>query len=52
MYKVYMGANGYYVAWEQEDGYHHQPQDNGSQLGWDRLAAARERERRSREESE
>ena len=42
IYKIYEGANGYYVACDDEDGYHWQPADNGSRLGWDRRAAERE----------
>jgi hypothetical protein len=45
--KIYHGANGYYVAYEREDGSHYQPDDNGARLGWDRAAAERELRRRS-----
>ena len=42
MYKIFSGANGYYVAWENGSGTHYQPQDNGSRIGWDREEAERE----------
>ena len=35
MNKIFEGANGYYVAWENDDGFHHQPADNGAAIGWD-----------------
>ena len=41
-YRIFTGANGYYVACEGDDGFHHQPADNGARLGWDREAAERE----------
>ena len=30
MHRAYLGPNGWYVAWEQGDGSHHQPADGGS----------------------
>lgn len=45
MYRIFTGANGYYVAWEREDGSHHQPQDNGARIGFVRVEAERERRR-------
>jgi hypothetical protein len=41
MLKIFEGANGYYVADENSDGFHHQPQDQGARLGFDRPAAQR-----------
>jgi len=52
IYKIYEGANGYYVAYEDDAGYHRQPADNGSRLGWDRRAAVRELRRRKSQEDD
>lgn len=41
-YRIYMGANGYYIAKENSDGFHRQPADNGARLGFDREAAEEE----------
>ena len=31
MYRAYEGPNGWYVAWENAEGFHHQP-DGGAEL--------------------
>ncbi len=52
MWKIFEGANGYYIAWESADyGFHHQPADNGSHIGWDLDAAKRELKRMREEEA-
>ncbi len=48
--KIFQGANGYYVAWEREDGFHWQPADRGGRLGWDKKEAERELARQEREQ--
>lgn len=47
MLKIFTGANGYYIAGERDDGFHYQPQDNGSRLGWNLAAAEAELRRRN-----
>lgn len=47
MYKIFEGANGYYTAWEHDDGFHQQPADNGARLGFDFDAARKELGQRS-----
>ena len=46
--KIFMGPNGYYVAREDERGFHRQPADGGARIGFDRAKAEREREREER----
>jgi hypothetical protein len=43
--KIFTGANGYYISNERADGFHYQPSDNGSRLGWNLEAAERELKR-------
>lgn len=50
MLKVFEGANGYYVAEENNEGFHHQPADNGARLGWDWEAAMEALEEAANEE--
>jgi hypothetical protein len=40
-YRIFVGANGYYIAREDSRGFHHQPHDQGASLGFDRRAAER-----------
>lgn len=42
MWKIFEGANGLYVAWQDDEGFHHQPSDNGSRIGWDDAEARRQ----------
>ena len=51
MWRIFTGANGYYVAWEA-NGYHQQPPDNGARLGWNHRAAKAELTRLEQEERE
>ena len=45
MYRIFTGANGYYVAWKRIiDGFHRQPSDDGARIGFDRARAERELE--------
>jgi hypothetical protein len=39
MNKAFQGTNGWYAAWEDENGFHHQPADGGT---LSRTAALRE----------
>jgi len=41
-FKIFSGANGYYVAFEDASGYHGQPSSQGSRIGWDKRRAQRE----------
>jgi hypothetical protein len=48
MYRAFYGANGAYVAWEQDDGFHHAPpQYERPEFGQDFEAAKREAARRN-----
>jgi len=40
--KIFEGANGYYIAFENAAGFHGQPESQGSRIGWDRERAERE----------
>ena len=50
-FRICSGANGYYIACEDKDGFHYQPSDNGARIGWD-MRAARAALRRAIEEAE
>jgi hypothetical protein len=49
MWRAFEGANGWYTAWQDADGYHHQPADGGRLT--ERQARRRARER-NEDESE
>lgn len=38
-FKIFEGANGYYIAWENADGFHRQPFGQGAEIGWDAVRA-------------
>ena len=49
MYKAFQGPNGWYAAWVDREGFHHQPASGGN---LSQRSAVREAARLNREEDE
>lgn len=45
MYKAFQGANGWYVAWENSEGFHHQGNGNLSEREAHKLAREKNNDR-------